>query len=108
MVSTGHAWSAEGTCRAQASHSARLQDGQATSSTLLRGQATSNRRRDRQATRRWFHHGGVLPRLAGKPSPCDEEERNLAHVYRLHLPEQGMPQGSICSTLYRSIHLLYG
>src|SRR4051812_5416550 len=104
MVSTGHAWSVKGTRRAQASHSARLQAGQATSSTLFRRQETTNRRQDRLATRSWFHHGGILPRLDGKPSPGDEEEWDLSHVYRLHLPEQGMPQGSICSTPYRSSH----
>src|SRR4051812_558446 len=104
MISIGHSWSVERTRRAQASHWARLQAGQATSSTLFRRQETSNRQRDRQVARSRLHQGGVLSRLAGKPSPCDEEERNMAHVYRLHLPEQGIPQGSICSAPYRSIH----
>ena len=28
--------------------------------------------------------------MAGQPSPCPEEEQDLAHVYRLHQPEQGI------------------
>src|ERR1044071_8062684 len=97
MVSTRHAWSAEGTRRAQAPHLARIETGQATPTMFFRRQEKSNRRRDRQASSCRLHHGGVLPRVVGKSSPRDEEEQDLAHVYRLHLPKQGMPQGSICS-----------
>src|SRR3954470_19638528 len=100
MVSTRHAWCTEGTRRAQAAHSDRLEAGQATLKTFLRGQEKSNRRTDLQASSHMFHYGSVLPRVAGKPSPRDEEEQDLAHVYRLHLPEQGVPQRSICSTPY--------
>src|ERR1043165_9073108 len=100
MVSTRHAWCAERTRRAQASHSARLEAGQATPETFFRGQEKSNRRRDCEAASFWFHHGSVLTRVAGKSSPRDEEEQDLAHVYRLHLPEQGVPERSFFSAPY--------
>src|SRR4051812_8719380 len=98
MVSTGHAWSAKGTRRAQASHTSRLQAGQATSRRFSEDKKRSIGIEIAKLHCSWFHHGGILPRLSCKPSLCDEEERDLAHVYCLHLPEQGMPQGSICSS----------
>src|ERR1043165_5520801 len=100
MVSTGHAWCSERTRRAQAEHSARLEAGQATPATFFRGQEKGNRRRDCEAASSWFYHGGVLPRVAGKSNARAEEEQDLAHVYRLHLPEKGVSERSVCSALY--------
>src|SRR3954467_11883086 len=100
MVCTRHAWCTERTRRAQASHSARLEAGQATLEAFFRGQEKGNRRRDCEVVSSRFHHGGVLPRVAGKSSPRAEKEQDLAHVYRLHFPEQGMPKRSIRFTPY--------
>src|SRR3954471_483939 len=100
MVSTRHAGCTEGTRRAQVAHSTRREVGQATLEAFFGGQEKGNRRRDCEAASCRFYHGGVLTRVAGKPSPCHEEEQDLAHVYRLHLPEQGMPKRSVCSTPY--------
>src|SRR3954465_5872120 len=97
MVSTRHAGCTEGTRRAQVAHSARLEAGQATPEAFFGGQEKGNRQRDCEAASGMFYYGGVLPRVAGKPSPRHEEEQDLAHVYRLHLLEQGIPQRSICS-----------
>src|SRR3954467_12243677 len=108
MVSTRHVGCTEGTRRAQVAHSARLEAGQATPEAFFGGQEKGNRRRDCKAASCRFYHGGVLPRVAGKPSPRDDEEQDLAHVYRLDLPEQGMPQGSVCSAPYRSSDCFYG
>src|SRR3954462_2610687 len=102
MVSTRHAGCTEGTRRAQATHSARLEANQETLEAFLRGQEKGNRRRDCEAASCRFYHGGVLPRVAGEPSPRHEKEKDLAHVYRLHLPEQGMPKRSVCSASHRS------
>jgi hypothetical protein len=39
---------------------------------------------------------GLLSRwLVGEPGPGVEEERLLTHVYRLHQPEQGVPEGPL-------------
>src|ERR1043165_8568167 len=100
MVSTRHAWCSERTRRAQAAHSARLEAGQATLEAFFRGQEKGNRRRDCEAASSWLYHGSVLPRVAGESSTRDEEERHLAHVYRLHLPEQGVPKRSVCFASY--------
>src|SRR3954467_4373645 len=97
MVSTRHAGCTEGTRRAQVAHSAA---GQATIEAFFGGQEKGNRRRDCEAESCRLYHGGVLPRVDGKPSPRHEEEQDLAHVYRLHLPEQGVPQKSVCSAPY--------
>src|SRR3954469_10640017 len=102
MVSTRHVGCTEGTRRAQATHSAQLEASQATLEAFLGGQEKGNRPRDCEAASCRFYHGGVLPRVAGKPSPRHEKELDLAHVYRLHLPEQGMPKRSVCSAPYRS------
>src|SRR3954469_15422902 len=88
MVSTRHAGCTEGTRRAQATHSARLEASQATLEAFLGGQEKGNRRRDCEAASCRFYHGGVLPRVAGGPSPRHEKEQDLAHVYRLHLPNK--------------------
>src|SRR3954467_5015764 len=108
MVSTGHAGCTEGTRRAQVAHSAWLEAGQATVAAFFGGQEKGNQRRDCEAASSWIYHGSVLPRVAGEPSARDEEERYLAHVYRLHFPEQGMPKGSVCPTPYRSSDRFYG
>src|SRR3954462_16009025 len=102
MVSTRHAGCTEGTRQAQVAHSARLEAGQATPEAFFGGQEKSNRRRDCQAASCRFYHGGVLPRVAGKPSPRHEKEQDLAHVYQLKLPEQGMPKRFVCSAPYPS------
>src|SRR3954464_10279401 len=100
MVSTRHARCTEGTRRAQVAHLARLEAGQATPEAFLGGQVKGNRRRDCEAASCKFYHGGILPRVAGKPGPRHEEEQDVAHVYRLDLHIQGMPQGSVCSAPY--------
>src|ERR1043165_9179985 len=108
MVSTRHAGCTEGTRRAQGAHSAWLEAGQATVAAFFGGQEKGNRRRDCEAASSRLYHGGVLPQVAGEPSPRHEEEQDLAHVYRLHLPEQGLPKGSVCSAPYRSSDRFYG
>src|SRR3954465_11822609 len=102
MVSPRHAWCSERTRRAQAARQAGFEAGQATAEAVFRGQEKGNRRRDCEAAGSWIYHGSVLPRVAGESSTRDEEERHLAHVYRLHLPEQGVPKRSVCPTPYRS------
>src|SRR3954467_13267471 len=102
MVSTRHVGCTEGTRRAQVAHSAMLEAGEATPEAFFGGQEKGNWRRDCEAASYRFYHGGVLPRVAGKSSPRREEEQDLAHVYRLHLPEQGMSPRSVCSAPYRS------
>jgi hypothetical protein len=44
----------------------------------------------------------VFYRLVSEPSPGPKEEQYLAHVYRLHEPQQGLPQGSLRVTTHRS------
>src|SRR3954465_6182877 len=100
MVPSGHAWSTEGTRRAQASRPTRVQADQAATSAIFRRQEKSNWRQSSQVAYSRIHQGSVLPRLVSKSSSGYEEERNLAHVYRLHLPEQGLPQGSFCIAPY--------
>src|SRR3954468_15298087 len=67
MVCTRHAWCTERTRRAQASHSARLEAGQAALEAFFRGQEKGNRRRDCEVVSSRLHHGGVLPRVAANP-----------------------------------------
>jgi hypothetical protein len=59
-------------------------------------------RRDRPAPRSRLHHGSVLPRLVGELKSGTEEEQYLAHVYRIHQPQQGLPQGPLRTTAHRS------
>src|SRR3954469_13216277 len=40
--------------------------------------------------------------MVSKPSPSAEEEQAVANVYRLHKPEQSLPQEPVCSAKDRS------
>src|SRR3954469_22504248 len=75
MVSRRHAGCTEGTHRAQVTHSARLEAGQETPEAFFGGQEKGNRRRDCEPASCRFYHGVFLPRVAGKPSPRNEENK---------------------------------
>ena len=96
MVPKGHAGCPEGFRRPQITRPNRREAGQAAPPPTVRREAKNRRRRDSPAPRCWLYYGSIFSRVACQPSLGIEEEQQVAHVYRLHQPQQGLPQRSVC------------
>src|SRR4051812_34305045 len=102
MVPQRHARCTDGIRRAQVTCPARCEARQVALAPPIRRKKKSCWRRDSSAPCSRLYHGSILSRVVSKSSFGVEEEQAMANVYRLHKPEQGLPQGPVCSAEDRS------
>src|SRR3954470_2209645 len=107
MVPQGHAECSEGFRRSQTTRSRRCKTSQKTPPPTVGGKEKDCRRRDSLASGCRLHHGGVFSGVAPPPGPRAEEEQQVAHVYRLHEPQQSLPQRSFRPAKDRSSDRLH-
>src|SRR4051812_590461 len=107
MVPQRHAVCSEGFRRAQITRPRRGETSQTTPPPTVGGKEKDCRRRDSPASGRRLHYGRFLSGVARQPGPRAEEEQQVAHVYRLHEPQQGLPQRSFCPAKDRSSDRLH-
>src|SRR3954469_2154969 len=107
MVPQGNAGCSEGFRRAQTTRPRRCKTSQTTPPPTVGGKEKDCRRRDSLASSCRLHYGGFLSGVACQPGPRAEEEQQVAHVYRLHEPQQGLPQRSFRPAKDRSSDRLH-
>src|SRR3954466_1782650 len=97
MVPQRHARCTDGIRRAQVTCLIRCEARQVALAPPVRRKKKSCWRRDSPTPCSRLHYGSVLPRMASKPGPGAEEKQAVADVYRLHKPQQSLPEGPIFS-----------
>src|ERR1044072_4148245 len=62
------------------------------------GEAAGHRGGSKKTTRGWDHPGSTVHGLAVERGTSQKSQWQVAHVRRLHRPQQGLPQGPLSSS----------